>query len=57
LGTLNEFNLITFPEVSMQSKESKRSCMFVGSINFATFFDFSIGFWNNTDSETLPTVW
>jgi hypothetical protein len=29
--------------------------MFVRSINFATFFDFSIGFWNNTDSETIPT--
>ena len=36
--------------MSVPGQESDRSCIFVWGINFATLYDFSIGFWNCCES-------
>ena len=35
-----------FIEKPSPSQKSERLCVYVGCINFACFYDFSIGFWN-----------
>ena len=43
-----------FIDVSVSSKDIERICIIcVNSIDFACFLDFSIVFWNRSDSETF----
>jgi hypothetical protein len=53
--------------VPTQESEPVMYCLFVNGIDFASFYDFSIRFWNCSDSVVLfvflldfgivPTVW
>jgi hypothetical protein len=53
MGWVNKASLTLplFTEVPVPSQESEHSCVCVlVGIDFASFYDFSIGFWNCSDS-------